>query len=229
MTLSTLALITSCVALEMALLAGLIRRRRLSQSYLLLPLVISWASASLAFVLHPVARTWDFWLVKELVHAALAVALGIELALRVFRPLPTPWLWARLVLASVPAVAGVLVASHAPGPFSVRVMPSLLMALAWLYTGLGCLLLHYRMPVERLHRALLWGLPPYLVLYAATWGQAASDAGIPNSLNPPMFTAVLCVLTWVAWQPDDPAPEADPGTVFWLWPWRLGRIDRPCR
>lgn len=214
-------LIVACLALEVALLVGLVRRARVRQCYTLPLLVLAWFATSTALIWRPDWNTWDFWIIKELAHAALALVLALELVVRVFRPLPAPWLWARLVLGGASVLALALVASLPAGPVSVRILPSLLLALAWLYTGLGCILLQYGMPVEPLHRAILWGLSPYLMVYAATWGHVDSEPLLPNALNPPMFTAALAVLVWSACRPEGTPPDADPITVGWLWPWRL--------
>lgn len=215
------ALIWLCVALELVLLAGLVVRGRVRQCYTLPVLVTTWlASASIVGVC-PGCNTWRFWAVKETIHAVLAVALGLELAVRVFGSLPRAWLLARLVIAATAVLAVALVWTAPPAPWSVRVLPWLLAGVAWLYTGLGLILLFFRMPVETLHRTLLWSLSPYLMLYAATWGHTREDVSLPNTLNPFAFTATLAFIVWAACRREGTTPEGHPATVAWLWPWRL--------
>ena len=113
-----------------------------------------------------------------------------------------------------------LVVSMPPGPISVRVIPWILAALAWLYTLLGVTLALLDMPSEVLHRAILWSLAPYFMLYAATWALVQEDVLLPAVVNPAMFALVLIVLLWAAWRPEDQAPQGHPETVKWLWPWR---------
>lgn len=215
------ALLTwSCVALEVALLGGLLVRNRLRQCYALGLLVLASLASALVINLCPHCRTWDFWITKEFTHALVLFALALELSWRAFRPVPRAWRWARLAIVGSVVLGATLVAGMPPGPVSVRVVPWILAALAWLYTLLGVITLVLRMPEEHLHRAILWGLPPYLMLYAATWGQAGNDVKLPGLLNPLMFLLVLGVLVWAAWRRETNAPGGHAEAVKWLWPWR---------
>jgi len=210
----------SCVALELSLLAGLIVRDRLRQCYALGLYMLASLASALVINLCERCHTWDFWIAKELAHALVLFVLALELSWRAFRPVPRAWLWARLAIVGSVALGVTLVAAMPPGPVSVRVVPWILAALAWLYTLLGVITVSLKMPDERLHRAILWGLAPYLMFYAATWGQAGDDVTLPNLLNPLMFLLVLGVLVWTAWRRETSAPGGHPETVRWLWPWR---------
>lgn len=213
-------LIWLCVGLEVALLTGLIARGRVRQCYMLPALIFTWLASAIVVGVCPTCNTWRFWTVKESIHALAAIGLGLELAIRVFRQVPRPWMWALVTIGSTVALVVALVWTAPPGPWSVRVLPWVLAGIAWLYTGLGMILLTFRMPVEFLHRTLLWGLSPYLMLYAATWGLTREDVLLPNVLNPLAFTAALALLVWAACRSDTEPPPAHRLTVAWLWPWR---------
>lgn len=220
MSLLALAIAWSGLALELTLLIGLVVRRRLRQCYTLPLLVLASMGSVLTTNLCPGCRTWEFWIAKELAHAMLLLAVALELSWRAFRPVPRAWLWARLAVIGSVGLGVVLVAAMPPGPVSVRVVPWILAALAWLYTLLGLITLALKMPEEPLHRAILWGMSSYLMLYAATWGQAADDVTLPNLLNPMMFLLVMGVLTWTAWRHGSDTSSGHPETVKWLWPWQ---------
>lgn len=208
------------IALELAVLAGLSARDRFRQCYTLGLYMLASVASALVIELCPPCHTWDFWIAKELAHALVLFAVALELSWRVFRPVPRAWLWARLAIAASIGLGVTLVAAVPPGPISVRVVPWILAALAWLYTLLGLIRLVLHMPDAPLHRAILWGLAPYLMFYAATWGQTGDDVTLPNLLNPLVFLAALSILTWTTWRRETDVPGGHPETVRWLWPWR---------
>lgn len=210
----------ACVALEGAILTGLVARQRVQQCYGLFLLVPGWTIATVIARLCRDCYTWDFWIAKELIHAVLAFGVALELCWRVFRRVPRAWFWARMAVIISMAMGVVLVVSMPPGPISVRVIPWILAALAWLYTLLGVTLALLEMPSEVLHRATLWSLAPYFMLYAATWALVQEDVLLPAVVNPAMFTLVLIVLLWAAWRREIEVPAGHPETVRWLWPWR---------
>lgn len=61
-----------------------------------------------------------------------------------------------------------LVLTTPQGWLIVEVLPRVLGAIAWLYTGLIVVMLRYDVHFEPLHDAILSGFTPYLMVYAAT-------------------------------------------------------------
>jgi hypothetical protein len=97
---------------------------------------------------------------------------------------------------------------------------ALVLAAVW------ALVLWYRIPLHWLHRAILRGLVPYLlvftvvlqVLQSAGWDfrdQASHAAGL-------FYVALLSYWTWVVWS-SEPAPGGPPELLARLQPWR-GRL-----
>jgi hypothetical protein len=207
--------------LEAGVLAGLIVRRRLRRAWLLPVLLVALMLSAAAVGLVPWAKSWPFWFAKELGHALLFLALGIEIAMRTFASLPGarrtlfPWLAAVVVMAVVLALTLPLGARALAG------VPRLLAAVAFLYGGVyGILRLHV-VPVDPLHKAVLLGFAPYLLFNAVSWGQVRSrwEHALANVANPALFVLVLLVLLVAAWREETP-PRARPSLVRRLWPWR---------
>jgi hypothetical protein len=206
-----------CSALEFSILAGLLFQRR-PTCYALGPLVLAWLVSDLVVALSPASNTWDFWLAKEIVHALLAIGVGIELSLRVLAPVPLGHLAGQRWLAAVAAFCAVLMLTAPPGPASATLVPRLLAAIAWLYLGLALVAARYSVPLTRLHGAVLLALSPYCMLYWLTWSRAEADLATAAVVNPAAFVVVLAVLLWAAWT-DDPEPPVEPALVRLVWPW----------
>lgn len=184
-------------SIELGILAGLAVRRRLGRLVALPCLLLALIVSATVVGTCGACNTWNFWLAKEATHAALLLALAIELMLRVF---PGPArraaaYWLVFVLAVMTAL--VLTTHHG---LIVEVLPRVLGAIAWLYMGLMVVMLRYDVHIEPLHDAILSGFTPYLMVYAATWSQAADDTRIANLVNPVMFVFVLLLLLRAAWQ-----------------------------
>jgi hypothetical protein len=168
----------------------------------------------------------------------LAVIIGIvlEIAIRVFRRMPTAMRSARrglgLVLlttsaavlwAPVPTPATAMPPQAHPLMFALvtEVLPRLAYGSAWLCVAQLVVMLRYLVPLDPLHRAVLFGFGPYLVLYAAALGSARSPepSWLVYELTPLVYLGVLVMWTHAAWrrEPDAPAPR---DVVAWLQPWR---------
>lgn len=189
--------------LELAILTGLLVRRRVSRAatlpFLLLALIVSATVVAVC----PDCNTWDFWITKELTHIALFLLLALEVGARAIEAREArraACRWGAFVLA---VTLTLVVTAHGAGVV-VEILPRLMGAIAWLYTGLIVVMLRYDVRVEPLHDAILSGFTPYLVVYAATWSHAADDTRIANLVNPVMFVFVLLLLLRAAWQKDAP-------------------------
>lgn len=214
--------------LEVFVLAGLFLRRRASRLWTL-PLLLAAISAyQFTIGLVPTFHTWERWLFKEFVHAGLFLLAGVELAVRVFANLPGARRAARLWLLAVLAGMLVLLLRAPEGPAVVHLLPRLLVSAAWLYMGLAIVMMRFLIPIDPLHDAVLFGLGPYMMLYAATWMQTGADTTRAGYANAFMFLLALCVLARAAWRREEP-PPGSPGLVRLLWPWRASEIDAPGR
>jgi hypothetical protein len=215
------ALLWAGPLLELAVVAGLIRRGRIRHAYLLPVFLVALAVSAVTVGVCATCNTWRFWIAKESVHAGLALALGVEVAWRVFRPLPGARGVAAATAAAVALLTGfVLFAAPNEHP-AVALLPALAGGLACFYTGLVLTMMSFLIPADHLHAAVLLGLSPYMVLYAALWPAARDPfmrevAAWATSL---MLVLALLLLLRVAWVRDS-APAAPLSLVRLLWPWR---------
>ncbi len=186
--------------LAAAILAGLAQDSRW-RLCLALPLFLAVTLITTGIVgLCAACATWDFWIAKELLHAALLLLMGLELGTRLFRGLPYSHSQARRRIAGVLVLTAFLLATAPRGPVTVVVLPRLLLGLAWLYMGLWLVVRGSRLSIEPLHSAVLGAFTPYLLVYAVTWARASEGTAVANVLNPVMSTVVLVVLLLASWR-----------------------------
>lgn len=207
-------------------LAGLVARRRWHHAYLLPPFLVALIVSAALPVLNPLGYDWTAWLIKEAVHTALAFALGLELAVRMFRNLRGAAIVARGTLLAVLAGTVALVGSAQWGQsvvtdLSVVVLPRVIVGLAWLYFGIAITTAFFLLPEDRLHRAILATFPGYFMLYAVVSTGIAGDTvrGAADYGLPLGWLVVLLVVGRAAWAPDE-TPDAPPALMRLLWPWR---------
>lgn len=186
--------------LELAVLAGLVVRRRLGQIRTLPLLLVATLASATTAVLCPPCNTWELWTAKELSHLALLVILGFEVAQRAFTTTASQRA-ARSWTTCVLVVMFALAVAQRRTSVVVDVLPLLTSVVAWLYSGLAVIMLwHVGARIEPLHDAVLSGFPPYLMLYAATWSQAADGTRVAGLVNPLVWLLVLAALLKAAWQ-----------------------------
>jgi hypothetical protein len=172
---------------------------------------------------------WDFYLPRDAVLALLKVAIGVELARRIFRSFPGAFARARWVILVV--LAGLLLAVTVvsttvadSGSLYSRLMPRVQNGTAWLFTSILGVVLWYRLPLNLFHKAILVGFVPYLLIATAavqameTWGwrEMRIYAGYIDSV-----AYLLCVAYWAyaAWRPVIPTVSESPkngGLEGWL-------------
>jgi hypothetical protein len=87
-----------------------------------------------------------------------------------------------------------------------RLQPRLLYGTIWLLTGIAALILWYRLPVDSMHKAILLGWVPYLLIFTAGLNLAEAygwDELIPK-VNYVHITAYYLLLVYwarAAWAP----------------------------
>lgn len=113
--------------------------------------------------------TYDFWVFKEVLHAALKFAIVLELGYRILAAFPGALATGRrLALLLVGVVYAVIVG--VPGgsgaEFVARVLPRVLNGTIWLFVALASIVLWYRLPIRPLHKAILLGFVPYLLVFS---------------------------------------------------------------
>ena len=217
------------LALTLALLAGLAARRRFGLCWTFGPYLAAAALADLLMTVWPDQfHTQLFWLGQALVIDLLRFALALELTYRTVRAFPTAQATVRGVLLGVLLLTLGMVFSGtgdlvSPGgtpilePIISRVQPLVLSGAIWLLTGIAGVILWYRLPVHPLHKAILVGLVPYLLVFSVSlnmiesWGWEASE--LVNVFSALTWLVVLGFWAAVAWRRSDVpvrAPAPDP-------------------
>lgn len=170
----------------------------------------------------------DFWLIKELAINLARFALALELAYRTFRSFPGARSSARGVLFILVTVTLVSVIAVTPQVSALdpddrlneivgRLQPRVLNGTVWVLTGMAALILWYRLPVDRFHKAILTGLVPYLLVFTIglnaiqSYGWSKSVLEWRNYVDPTAYLLLLAYWAWAAWAPvKAPAQAEDP-------------------
>ena len=225
------AVAAAAVILTTATLAGMIVRRRVGVCWTFVVYLGVIALADLLVILWP-DHFWRLWFYvgKEFVITILRLAVALELTYRTFRAFPSARVTARgvllLVLVATLAVVVVGTGDLAPsegapalGPLASRVQPRVLSGAIWLLTAVAGLILWYRLPVHPLHKAILVGLVPYLLVFSVSLNMLESRGWeilpVVSYLHTLAFLLVLVYWTFAAWRPDEapvkaPPPAANP-------------------
>ncbi len=222
------AVCCSSVALCALIAAGLLLRRLHALCYSFLPYVLAVAAGDALMLGWPERfYRWGFWVAKETACGALKLAVAVELGLLAFQAFPGALRRARQValvvaLATLAALA-VPVRSTDMGDMALELQPRVDNGSAMLFMGVWALILWYRIPMHRIHRAILRGFVPYLLVatlglkLVATLGwNVREQAGL---LDSGAYLAMLAYWTWEVWR-RVPEPLADPAVVARLQPWR---------
>jgi hypothetical protein len=218
------ALIAAGVILIGAILAGLFVRRRAASCWSFVAYLAAVALSDLLIVLWP-ERFFrqGFWILKESVHNLLKLAVGLELMVRIFRPFPSAYAAARrgviAVLAGLAALVGISLSGGTDYVAVVgRLHPHVYDGTVWLLVALGAYCLWYHLPLDSLHKAILIGLVPYLLVYSvmqrALVALGWERGRVFNRTAPLAYFALLVYWAYVAWRS---GPGLDSGT-------RVGRL-----
>ena len=229
MTWSQSATTAAAVLLTVAALAGIVVRRRVGVCWTFVVYLGVIAAADVLMLLWP-DSFWHlpFFLGKEFVINVLRFAVALELTYRTFQAFPSARATARGVLLLVLTATLVIVFAgtgnlEAPdgapslGPLITRVQPRVLSGAIWLLTAIAGLILWYRLPVHPLHKAILLGMVPYLLIFSVSLNLIESRGwGIVDSasyLNTLAFLLVLVYWAVAAWRPDAVPAKAPPPAV----------------
>jgi hypothetical protein len=100
------------------------------------------------------------------------------------------------------------------GPLVTRIQPRVLNGSVWLLTAIAGLILWYRLPVRPLHKAILVGLVPYLLVFSVSMNLLESRGWgiveIASYLHTLAFLLALVYWTFAAWRPDEAPAKAPP-------------------
>ena len=229
MTWSGIAVTAAAVLLASAALAGVTVRRRISVCWTFVLYLGVIAVTDLLMLLWP-DRFWQLWFYtgKELVINVLRFALALELTYRTFRAFPSAHATARGVLFVVLLITLAIVfagtgdlepreGAPALGPVISRVQPRVLNGAIWIFAVVAGLILWYRLPVHPLHKTILIGYVPYLLVSTVSLNLLESQGWAirahVNHLNTLAFLAVLAYWAVAAWRRAEApvrAPDPEP-------------------
>jgi hypothetical protein len=200
-------------------LAGILARGRWRQCW--------WFTAYLMVILicNSLVSFWPeifyqrrFWLARAPLYDGLKLAIAIEIAYRTFRAFPGAQATARRVLFAV-LVATSLVLVAFPWDWSDENMifewePRVLTGTIWFLNALAVIVIWYRVPIHALHKAILLGFVPYLVVFTIVLRLLRfSDWDIVpliRTADPAAYMLLMGWWAWAAWQPEvaaDVSPE----------------------
>lgn len=220
------ALLATALALEAAVLAGLARRRLYRLCYSFAAYMLTVLAAELLIFIWPGRFfTWAFWLGKETSYAILKLAIALEIAALAYQEFPAARrAVARFILAALVLMLALLVIGV---PYNAE-FPTLARELlrrtangtAYVFLAVWGLVLWYRLPLHRLHRAILRGLVPYLLIFTGARSLTlAFGWDIRRSVNLADASAYVLVLAYWAWEVWRRPPD-EPPFLRQLQPWR---------
>lgn len=173
----------------------------------------------------------EFYVLKECLYGLLKLAMAVEIGVLTSQAFPGARASARrlLVVGTVLLMASVLAGlRHGIGATDLaeNVLPRLANGTALVLAGVWGLILWFHLPVHPVHRAILRGLVPYLLVFtvllnilrAFRW-QILEPVSALNSL---CYMILLLYWCWVVWRPPQDLP-ADSALVRQLQPWRRPR------
>jgi hypothetical protein len=160
----------------------------------------------------------SFWLIEQLAINLARFAVALELAFRTFRSVPGARGTARGVLFLLIAVTLVSVVAVTPQISAIdpddqvtltigRLQPRVLNGTVWLLTGMAVLILWYRLPVDRFHKAILTGLVPYLLIFSIglnamhSYGWSDTVRETMNYVDTSAYLLLLAFWARAAWAP----------------------------
>lgn len=167
-------LIALAVVLIGGVLAALVRRQVLRACYSFVGYLITVATAEVLILFWPsVFWTWHFWVGKELLLGLFKLGIGLEIGALAFQRFPGARSVARgMAVLTLAGTALLLLQGSGKEMSSLAAVAleahaRLSHATALLLIALGLLVLWYRVPVHRLHRAILRGLATYLLIFSS--------------------------------------------------------------
>ncbi len=170
-------------------------------------------------------ESWVFFASKEALYSLLRLLLLVELTVLIFRTLPRARRRALLLLIGGCAILAAVLAWSPDAASPYRLAKDLTSRLnyvtAWGFISLLGLVVWYRLPLHRLHKAILHGmLWLSLAMFAAVFATHAIGSSRAGQLYNLVQIAILAMWVHAAWMPE-PRWDADELAVIrYLQPWR---------
>jgi len=203
------ALVVLGFALAVAVLLGILRRRRIGQCIAFSLLVVASAGFTGLFLVNPRGNTPALYLLKQGIYDSLLFAIALELSFRAFSAFRGVASRVRqyLALAVMGSTAGIFfLTPNSPYSQFWRYQPSVTTAGIWCLTAVALLIVWYQIPIQAFLRAIILAYVPYLVIFVICvdligrlgWGE------IPrlNILNAVAYDTMAAYWAYAAWRKD---------------------------
>lgn len=159
------------------------------------------------------------FLVAEGIQGLMRVAVALELTVHTFRAFPVARTQSlRLVWLVLVITAGAVALPVATLDYHTVVdhaLPRLLYGTAALFAGLGAIVLWYRLPVAPIHKAILMGFVPFLLIFSVALHSLREfewvHVDVANYAHMLAYTALLGYWAYAAWRRDPVGSVADIG------------------
>ncbi|MEO8500315.1 MAG: hypothetical protein ABI565_05320 [Vicinamibacteria bacterium] len=193
-----------------ALCVGIVRRGKVSQSFLFSAYVLAATSFTALILLFPHYYTPGAFMVKQGIYDSLLFGMSLELAYRAFAAFKGIADRVRAVLATLVLVSSCAVFLLTPqNPVYAdlaRYQPGITTAGVWCLSFVALLIVWYQIPVPAFTRSIILGYVPYLVIFVVYidligrlgWG---SIKGL-NVLNAAAYDLAVGYLAHAAWRKD---------------------------
>jgi len=170
--------------------------------------------------------TDSFWTLKQALYDVLKMVIAVELTYRAFRAFPGAQAMARRVLfALLVLTSAVLVGLPRDPSYPSGFLewePRVLLGTIWLLNGVALLVIWYRVPLHRYHKAILLGFVPYLLVFVALLRMLRHYGWdilpLIQSAEPAAYLLLVGWWAYVAWEPEA-APDVSPAVLQRLQPW----------
>jgi hypothetical protein len=152
--------------------------------------------------------TAEFWQAKETAYAALRFAVASELGIRTLRAFPGAFATARRIVLLVLLVTFGAVALSSADPeyqnFLGEVVPRVLNGSLWMLMTLAAVILWYRIPIQRFHKAVLLTYIPYILVSMIVAKLIASGRGgqAMQYVGQLTYVALMAYWNYAIWRPD---------------------------
>ncbi len=155
--------------------------------------------------------TGDFWMLAEVVHCILKFVIALEVGFLVLRRFPgasRSGRWVGLVVVWAIFFAIFALPAENPDYYAIagKLLPRILNGTVWLFVALAGVILWYRLPLHPLHKAIVLGFVPYLLVFSVAM-TVLDTFGWQHRLPTAYFhtlayLALEIYWAWAAWRPD---------------------------
>jgi hypothetical protein len=192
------------------LCAGLVRRRKLGESWVFSAYIVAATFFTGLILLFPSSYTPEVFMVKQGIYDSLLFGVSLELAYKVFSAFRGIAHRVRGLLAAAVVTSSIIVLFLTPPDpgFSnlARYQPGITTAGIWCLSFVGLLIVWYQIPVPAFTRSIILGYVPYLLVFVVYidligrfgWGEIQHL----NLLNAAAYDSAAGYLVYSAWRVD---------------------------